>query len=582
MALREVLARFGIDFDSKAVEKADASVEGLVGKLKSLLPIAAGTALVTGLVALTRSVVDQADSLRDSAIALGLSVEELQAWRHAAGLSGVAAEQFDGALTKFNRNVAEAAKGTGAAAEAFKELGVSVKDTQGNIGQPIELLDGVAEGLKNIEDPARRTALVMDLFGRSGAKLLPLLSEGPEGMRKLRNEIKELGGGFTKEFADGADEMNDNLLRLDAATLSLKIRLANFLLPVITRLSMGATRLVSGLNKWADGASEVIKNSNIIRSALLFLGGVGVAQVFRLIGGWKGLVRIFSRAALILGRFLLRLALPILLIDELITTFQGGDTLIRRAIDSMFGEGTTQQIVDWFKNIIPDAQKWIGDGIQKFKDWGVGIEDVKVALTILAFTIGSVWVALKVMHGWTIAMTLAQGGLNIAVAAYRGIVAGVAAAQLLFNSGASLGVIAVNALAAAFVPLLTTLAAVAAAYAAVTQAMKLFDEAGGAGGIWSGVKSLVTEGDFFSGIDDYQNQQAREAANNRAGASVYPTSAEVPAANMSGGASVEQNITVNVPPGTPETLASRTANATAKAVRNENNAAYEALVQTSR
>src|SRR5690606_16347648 len=78
------------------------------------------------------------------------------------------------------------------------------------------------------------------------------------------------------------------------------------------------------------------------------LGAAGVGKLFALVGGWKGIGKLILQALRVLGIFLLRLALPVLLIDELITTWQGGDTIIRRILDGWFGEGMTAQIVGFF------------------------------------------------------------------------------------------------------------------------------------------------------------------------------------------------------------------------------------------
>jgi hypothetical protein len=291
----------------------------------------------------------------------------MQAWQHAAKLNGVAAEEFNNAFVKFNKNIAEAAEGAGPAKEAFDALGVSIKDSTGQLGEPIELLEGVASGIAAIEDPAKRTQVVMDLFGRSGAKLLPLFAEGPEGIRKLREEMKELGGGITQEFADASDELNDNLERMNVAVLSLKVRIAGFLVPAFTSAVEWLTRAFSAIRK-------VTQETNILQSAFVVFGSIAAVKV-------ASLAASFAPLLLRLGKMGFWLALAVLTIDELITTFQGGDTIIRRIIDGWFGDGATARVVNWFKEIAGGLSQMRSDSLEtneQFRTtWEATLADIR-------------------------------------------------------------------------------------------------------------------------------------------------------------------------------------------------------------
>src|SRR5690606_2465577 len=115
------------------------------------------------------------------------------------------------ALTKLNRNIDEAASGEKTLAEAFDRLGVPVKNAEGATRSMDEVLGDVADAMKGIRDPAQRTALAMDIFGKSGARLIPMLEQGSEGISKMRAEVGELGATIDSEFATAAQEMNDNI-----------------------------------------------------------------------------------------------------------------------------------------------------------------------------------------------------------------------------------------------------------------------------------------------------------------------------------------------------------------------------------
>jgi TP901 family phage tail tape measure protein len=349
MALREVLASFGIEFKGKELDAADKKVDGLTEKLLGLGKTLAGAFAIKEIVNFGQALLQEADALAKQSQALGVSTAELQGWQHAAALSGSSADEFSAAFTKFTRNVNEASEAAaGPAAKAFKDLGVDIKDGAGNLGAPIDLLDGVVKGLEGIQDPAKRTALVMDLFGKSGAKLLPLFSEGEEGLRKLRAEVQELGFGFDEAFLENAQEVNDNVDRLKAGLKGVGIQILSEVLPGITAFTKQAVALTKSFIGW-------IKGTRVIQAGLVALSARGVmllvASVPKLVAKLGGLQKIL----LSLGRLVLRTALPFLLLEDAIGFLQGDDSAIGAGLDNLFGSGTAEaaraEILKWFNDV---------------------------------------------------------------------------------------------------------------------------------------------------------------------------------------------------------------------------------------
>ena len=64
-------------------------------------------------------------------------------------------------------------------AKAFKALGISVKDNEGNLRSSEEVFLDVADKFSKMEDGAGKTTLAIKLFGKSGADLIPLLNQEP-------------------------------------------------------------------------------------------------------------------------------------------------------------------------------------------------------------------------------------------------------------------------------------------------------------------------------------------------------------------------------------------------------------------
>ena len=376
-ALREVLARFGVEFDDKELKAGDKAIDGVVSKLADLGKVLAGGLIVKGIADFVTGLADQADQLSDQAAALGVSTSELQEWQYAAKLSGVEAGEMNGALMKFNKNVADAAAGTGPAADTFRALGVSVKDSAGKLGQPIDLLEGLASGLQKIQNPAERTQALMSLFGKSGARLGPLFDQGADGIAKLRAEVAELGGGLSPDFVENATEMNDSIDRLNFAWLSFKARLGGLVIPLANRFVLLATKAAVRISKWADALSPLVTNSNLAIAAAVALGSAFLIAGAKAITPWIPMIA--------------ALALAFVMLDELITLWQGGDTLIGRAIDSLFGAGSAKKLVD-FGHTIADMFSQAGEDGESFYRVIDGVwKAIVLAAGIAAETVRNIW-----------------------------------------------------------------------------------------------------------------------------------------------------------------------------------------------
>jgi hypothetical protein len=337
-SLRQILASFGVEFDGAQLAKGDSLVSGMVDKLAGFGKVVAGAFAVHEIVDFTKEVLEQADVLAKQSGALGISASELQGWQWAAKLSGSSAEEFTSAFTKFTRNVNEASESAGGpAAKAFKALGVSIKDSSGNLGAPIDLLDGVVAGLVGIQDPAKRTALVMDLFGKSGARLLPLFNEGPEGLKKLRAEVDDLGASFDEAFLQDAQEVNDNVDRLKLGMRGLAIQILKEVLPGIVAFSKGAVDTIKQFVGW-------IKHTKLIQAALGLLTIKGVMAL------WKAIPALIARLGGMrvilasLGRFILRTLLPFLILEDILVFLAGGKSALGKGLDAAFGPGTAKNI----------------------------------------------------------------------------------------------------------------------------------------------------------------------------------------------------------------------------------------------
>ena len=214
-----------------------------VGKRLGIAGVAAAGA-AAGVVALAKSGTDLADSANKQAQALGLAIDEYGRLSFAASQSGVDAGTFGTAITRLNQEIGKAADGNKAAVAKFQELGISIRGAGGRIKPTEQLIQELANRFAQLPDGAEKSALATELFGRAGARLLPLLNGGADGIRNLGDEATRLGIVFTKEQAVIAEGMNDALEALSAGVSGTRAQIGLLFAPSITEAARGLQKLI--------------------------------------------------------------------------------------------------------------------------------------------------------------------------------------------------------------------------------------------------------------------------------------------------------------------------------------------------
>lgn len=329
-ALREILAKFGFEVDSKKLDEAKKKTDGFATQLKQVAGVILGERLLSGIRSFTGELIDTASQLNDTSAQLGISAQDLQRWQFVAKQSGAEAGDLAAGFKFLQKNAVDAAAGGKGTSAAFKELGVDVKGANGGVKDTSTLMREVGLSLANVPDPAKRTALALDILGKGGTKLTPIFSEGGEALDSLLKKFDELGGGLSDDAIKLLDEAGDKTDQFNLSILSLKSRLAVDLFPHINRAIDWFIKLVGNLSKGAEG-------TNIFKAAIVVLGTVAVATALQIYGAYLP--------------FGILLALLVLLVDDFMTGLKGGDSLTGRLLDKIFGKGAGASI---FKSISAD------------------------------------------------------------------------------------------------------------------------------------------------------------------------------------------------------------------------------------
>ena len=230
MIVRELFAKLGLSVDAASFAVAD----HMLGAVKSGLGLLVSGAARAGAEmrdVITRTV-ETASALNDTSVALGVTTEALQELGYAAQLNGSSFEGMADGLRKLSIHMEAAAEGGGEAAEVFRKLGVSVTEG-GKLRAADAVLEDIAEKFKAMPDGARKVATAIDLFGKSGASLIPTLTVGREEIVKLREEARGLGVVMSKELIESGDSLGDTWDKLKFAADGLRYAIASPLLEPI-------------------------------------------------------------------------------------------------------------------------------------------------------------------------------------------------------------------------------------------------------------------------------------------------------------------------------------------------------------
>lgn len=196
------------------------TLRGASGMLAKIAPQLVALTTVGGLVAFTRQALEAADAIGKASHAVGISVKEMGGLAFAAEQSDVSLDSLKIGLRAFSQELVKTGQGSRDVKEALIEQ---------------------ARLFSEMPDGAAKTTLAMQLFGRAGALMIPLLNEGADGMRELIERGKVLSG-VDEKVAKTANDLNDAFAEMKFGARGLALVLA-------TPLASGFLELTKEINE---------------------------------------------------------------------------------------------------------------------------------------------------------------------------------------------------------------------------------------------------------------------------------------------------------------------------------------------
>jgi len=372
----ELITKFGFEGSLDPLQNYNSSLGKGIGLLAGL---AAGLGVaVLGVGKFVTGISQSLQPLIDLNAQTGVSVEKIQELSFIAEQSSSSSEALFSSLSGLGAKVGEAAqKGS----EDFSRLGISVRDANGQVKSTDSVLSEVSSrfkqlGLSMSEQQGFAEALGID------PSLLSMLNKTGSEMAALREEAQLLGVLTTKQVKS-AEDYNESLSKLGFGMESVKRFIAVGLAPELTAMANDFTNLLASNKDFIiNGITATVGILRDLVDALIrvapFIAAVGaaflLAKVYTL--GFAGsLALVFSPAILIAAG----IAAVIVVLDDLIVAFQGGNSVIRNFFLEFLGfdiRPVLQGIADVFGKLvsgISGGAKIIFDLLEPFSGLIAGV-----------------------------------------------------------------------------------------------------------------------------------------------------------------------------------------------------------------
>ena len=410
----------GLRSAEKRLKAFGASVQSIGTKIFGL-----GAAAIAPLLATTNVFSELGDQLAKMSARTGISVESLSELGYAAEQSGADMETLEGGVRKLQKFLVAVAEGSDSALSVLTSLGLKLSDLSRLT--PDKQFELLADRISQIQDPAIRAAMAMEVFGKTGTSLLPMFQDGAKGIQALRKQARDLGLVIRTEDAKAAELFGDTLSDLWKVIKSGVFAVGMAIVPLLQDWALSAIHVAKVTADWVRDNKQLIVTVFKIVAGVMAAGaailalGVLVYGVGAAFGIAASLITGVGTILGTIGTVIAALLSPIGLVSVAIVGL-GGYLLYASGL----GAEALQWLADQFQLLKTDAlAAWQGIGD------ALAAGDLSLAAKILWLTLKMEWqkgVAFLEEH-WA---AFKEFFLSVATDAFYGVVG------LLINAWAGL------------------------------------------------------------------------------------------------------------------------------------------------
>ena len=238
------------------VNRALEAFEGLAKGGAGAVGVLAGglAALTVGTLSVVASAGRHAEMLDQVSQKTGIAMSAIQSSTVLMAESGLTTDGLTAATKRLSQHIVDSHNPAAKSAALFQELGITAQTTEGVLGQ-------VADLFTRMPDGAGKTALAVELLGKSGQDLIPVLNKGSEGLRESAARSRELGAILSDEAVKALGKADDAFDQLGVASAAMGHQLGALLAPsvtsVVTAMATGVGTVASFFGALQGGAHNV-------------------------------------------------------------------------------------------------------------------------------------------------------------------------------------------------------------------------------------------------------------------------------------------------------------------------------------
>ena len=219
------------------------------------------------------------DEMAKKASRLGITSQSLKALSYSAELAGASANVMNDVLKTLQKNMGDAAMGTGEAAASLKVLGLDADKLAGmSVDDQFKM---ISEAISKIENPALQAALAAKIFGESSQEVLDVIRGGNDALEENEKRLKHLQGttdaSDDKAVADMFDAWTDVKMAIEGVWEQLSIMLAPALETigeVIAEVIGWVARMVEWFRKLDNVWLGLVAAASPVTGAIMWVAGL--------------------------------------------------------------------------------------------------------------------------------------------------------------------------------------------------------------------------------------------------------------------------------------------------------------------
>lgn len=254
---------------SATLKAVGGNAGGLESKLTSLAKVAAGAAAgfasfkaLEGAISSTQAL---GESVRKLSMQTGLSAEQSSHYifmLHETGLAATDAEKAFGIFAKGLIGIVDAETGSISGgkktADVLAEIGVKAFDATGHIRPLNELIPDVSDHFRVLADGSEKTAIAMQLFGKSGKEMIPFLNLGSVAMKEMSAEADKLGVTLSAQNVEQIHAYTMAQRQMGEAIEGVKVKIGMALLPALTEAANGISHFMMNNHEAIDQLAHLL------------------------------------------------------------------------------------------------------------------------------------------------------------------------------------------------------------------------------------------------------------------------------------------------------------------------------------